>query len=144
VELPLDGIIVAVPAHWDSPGAGTIPTVRNKEAEQGRLEAAPADVGELLAAGMMLPDALFSAQGSYAGGTRIGVWVGLFDTGNSEPIGVVREAVAKCTPEATVSAANVCGQDAVRTLRRWDDGEGGSAICDYWAPLRRYPTRSAP
>ncbi|HKY77445.1 MAG TPA: hypothetical protein VJS45_14955 [Acidimicrobiia bacterium] len=64
MAVPLDGIIVAVPAHWDAPGAGAIPTLRNKAAEQGRLEAVPADIGELLTAGMMLPGALFGAQGS--------------------------------------------------------------------------------
>jgi hypothetical protein len=140
VALPFDGIFVAVPAHWDAPGAGAVPTLRNKGSELGRLEPLAADIGELLTAGMMLPGALFSAQGSYAGGTRIGVWVGLFDTGRSDPIAAVDDAVAKLTPAAIVSEANVCGREAVRTLQRWDDGEGGSAICDYWAPHRRFPT----
>ncbi|MEW6471960.1 MAG: hypothetical protein AB1679_06795 [Actinomycetota bacterium] len=135
-----DTIVVAVPATWDVPGASAIPTVRNKNGTEGGLRALPADIEELLKAGMMLPGALFSAEGRYENGVRIGLRFGLYDTGTGDPIALVKDAVARLTPEASVSSTTICGQEAVRTLRRWDDPRGGAAICDYWGPLRQCPT----
>ncbi|MGH8997805.1 MAG: hypothetical protein ACRDY7_00250, partial [Acidimicrobiia bacterium] len=108
---------------------------------EGRLEALPAGVNELVSAGAKLPGSLFEAEGANGAGGNIGVRVGIYDTGGGDPISVIKEAVAQATPNAAVSPTNVCGREGVRTLLRWDDEpvEGGSVICDYWARTREGP-----
>ncbi|MGH8998431.1 MAG: hypothetical protein ACRDY7_03480, partial [Acidimicrobiia bacterium] len=135
-------IAVLVPATWTVPGAGPIPTTRNEGFTEGRLEPTPADVGELVRAGMKLPGSLFEAEGTNGTGGRQGVRVGVYDTGRSNPVSLVQEAVARLTPNAAVSPTHLLTGEGVRTLQRWDDEpvEGGSVICDYWARTREGPT----
>jgi hypothetical protein len=136
--LRLDMVAVLVPATWTVPGAGPIPTTRNKGFAEGRLEPIPADVGELVTVGMTLPGSLFEAEGTNGAGGRIGVRVGVYDTGGADPVPLVRETVTRLTPNASVSPTHLLTGKGVRTLRRWDEetDHGGSVICDYWAGIK--------
>ena len=82
--LKLDMIAVLVPATWNVPGAGRIPTARNKGNAEGRLEPVPVDVGELVTAGMKVPGSLFEAEGVNGAGGHIGVRVGVYDSLGAE------------------------------------------------------------
>jgi hypothetical protein len=136
---------VLVPATWNVPGAGPLPTTPNKGNAEGRVEPLPTDVGELMSVGEKLPGALFEAEGDNGAGGRIGVRVGVYDTGGGEPIAIVKEAAARLVPDAALSRTNLLGTEAVRTLQRSDDEAVGtkSVICDYWARIRT-GTRSEP
>src|ERR1051325_7164214 len=138
-------VTVLVPATWKVPGAGPVPTTPNKDYAEGRVEPVPADVEELLSAGSMLPGALFEAEGENGAGGRIGVRVGVYDTGGKDPIAAVKEAVTRLMPPAALKPTNVAGADAVRTLQRMDGDppDGGSVVCDYWARIRA-GTRTEP
>jgi hypothetical protein len=137
VALSLDTIFVLVPSTWNVPGAGPITTTPNKGFANGRLEALPIEADELVSAGAKLPGALFEAEGANKAGGRLGVRVGVYDTGGSEPIAFVEEAVGRVIPKAAVSPATVCGRRGVRVLQG-SDGHGAeeSAVCDYWARIR--------
>jgi hypothetical protein len=143
--LRIDMVTVLVPATWKVPGAGPMPTTRNKDNAEGRVEPVHADVGELVSAGTMLPGALFEAEGENGAGGRVGVRVGVYDTGGKDPIVAVQEAVTRLMPPAALNRTNVAGADAVRTLQRaeGDPVHGGSVICDYWARIRA-GTRTEP
>jgi hypothetical protein len=136
--LKLDMIAVLVPATWNIPGAGPIPTTRNKGYAEGRLQPVPADVGELVIAGMKLPGSLFEAEGTNGAGGHVGVRVGIYDTGGPNPVALVREAVARLTPNVVVSPTHLVTGKGLRTLQRWDDEPvvGGSVICDYWVGVK--------
>ena len=139
MAIDLDTILVLVPATWEVPGAGSIPTTRNKDFFEGRLVPETAAIDGLVTAGMKLPGALFEAEGRDVAGSRIGVRVGLYDLGGGDPIALVEDAVARLTPEAALSPTTVCGQDAVRTFLRRSDRQGDAATCDYWGPLQKDP-----
>jgi hypothetical protein len=136
--LRLDMIAVLVPATWTIPGAGPIPTTPNKGYAEGRLEPVPVDVAELMTSGMKLPGSLFEAEGTNAAGGRVGVRVGVYDTGGPNPVSLAKETVARLAPNADVSPTHLATGKGVRTLQRWDDGAvgGGSLICDYWAGIK--------
>lgn len=134
VALSLDTIFVLVPATWDVPGAGPIPTMPNKGFAEGHLDAAPAPPSELVSAGAELPGALFEAEGGNTAGGKVGVRVGVYDTGSSDPLLLVAESVAGLRPQADVSPTTVCGREGVRVLQR--SGEGDLVVCDYWARIR--------
>lgn len=138
VALSLDTIFVLVPSTWNVPGAGPIATTPNKGFANGHLEALLIEVDELLPAGATLPGALFEAEGENKAGGRLGVRVGVFDTGGREPIAVVEESVRRLTPNAAVSPTTVCGRRGVRVLQGSTDvhGADGSVVCDYWARMR--------
>lgn len=143
--LRIDLVTVLVPATWKVPGAGPMPTTRNKDYAEGRIEPVLADVVELVSAGSMLPGALFEAEGQNGAGGRVGVRVGVYDTGGKDPIDSVKEAVARLVPPVAADPTNVAGTDAVRTLQRQDSDSmnGGSVVCDYWARIRA-GTRTEP
>jgi hypothetical protein len=140
--LRIDMITALVPATWDVPGAGPVPTTPNKGFADGRLEPLPADVNELVLAGMKLPGSLFEAEGDNGAGGRVGVAVGVYDTGGGDPISLVQDSVPGRTPTASVQPTLVLSKEGVRTLQRWADDttEGGSLICDYWARFGKTPT----
>ena len=62
------------------------------------------------------------------------------------PVSLVREAVARLTPNAAVSSTHIATGKGVRMLQSWDNEpvRGGSVICDYWAgikeEMRKEPT----
>lgn len=103
----------------------------------GHLEALPIEVGELVSAGADLPGALFEADGEKKAGGRLGVRVGVYDTGGREAIGVVEESVGRLTLKAAASPTTVCGRRGVRVLQRPTGGHGADAsvVCDYWARM---------
>jgi hypothetical protein len=107
----------------------------NKNLAAGYLEALPADVGELVSADGKLPGALFGAEGVNKAGGCVGVRVGVYDFGGGDPITLVKESVARLTPNAAVSPTTVSGRQGVRALQQ-ASGAGGSVICDYWARIR--------
>lgn len=140
--LRLDMIAVLVPATWTVPGAGPIPTTSNKGFAEGRLEPVSAEVGELITAGMNLPGSLFEAEGTNRAGARLGVAVGVYDTGGGDVISLVQQSVADLKPSPLVNPTRVLSKEGLRTLQRWDDNaaEGGSLVCDYWARFGKTPT----
>jgi hypothetical protein len=140
--LRVDMITALVPATWEVAGARPVPTTPNKGFIEGRLEPAPADIDELVSAGLKVPGALFEAEGANGVGGRIGVVVGVYDTGGEDPVSAVQQSVAGLTPAASVQPTLVSSKKGVRTLLRLDDEsvEGGSVICDYWAPFGKVPS----
>ena len=129
---------VLVPATWRVPGAGSVPTTRNKDFAEGRIEPVSLDVSELVTAGMKLPGSLFEAEGTNGVGGQIGVRVGIYDTGGPNPLSLVQDVVDRLTPKAMVSPTQLITGKGLRTLQRWDDEpvRGGSVICDYWAGIK--------
>jgi hypothetical protein len=140
--LRIDMVTVLVPATWDVLGAGSVPTIPNKDFVEGRLNPVQGDVDDLMASGMKLPGSLFEAEGTNGAGGRVGVRVGVYDTGGGDPIALVRECAARLAPTASVNPTTVFSKRGVRTLQRSDAEavEGGSVICDYWAEFGRTPT----
>lgn len=120
-------IAVLVPATWDVPGAGSIPTTPNKGFAEGRLEPAPADVSELVAAGMKLLATLFEAEGTNSAGGRVGVRVGVYDTGGADPLSLVQEAVARFTPAAEIEPTHLCTGGVCAPSSGWITGRSPRA-----------------
>jgi hypothetical protein len=134
-------VTVLVPATWDVLGAGSVPTTPNKGFVEGRLNPVQADIDDLVEAGMKLPGSLFEAEGTNGAGGRIGVRVGVYDTGGGDPIALVRASVARLAPTATVNPTTVWSKRGVRTVQRFDaDSAEKSMLCDYWAEFGRTPT----
>jgi hypothetical protein len=138
VVLRIDMVAILVPATWVVPGAGPVPTTRNKDFVEGRLEPVPIDVSELATAGMKLPGSLFEAEGTNGRGGHIGVRVGIYDTGGPNPLSLVQDAADRLTPNASVDPTQLITGRGLRTLQRWDDEQinGGAVICDYWAGIK--------
>jgi hypothetical protein len=137
MPLSVETIFVLVPADWDVPGAGPIPTIPNKNFAEGRLEALPIGIDELATAAPKLPGAIFEAEGNNGAGGSIGVRVGVYDTAGGDPIALVRDAVGRLAPNAAVNPTTVCGLKGIRTLLSGDNGPGdGTVVCDYWARTR--------
>jgi hypothetical protein len=134
-----DGIRLLVPATWKVSGARPVSMVPNKGLAEGRLGPVPASVADLLKAGIDPPGALLRAEDTTVAGGRSGVIVGVYETGDSDPIEQVRQAVAEADPGATiipVSVANGAGLRADRPA----DGETEQVVRDYWGRVRNLPT----
>ena len=140
--LRIDMVTVLVPATWDVLGAGSVPTTPNKDFVDGRLDPVQADVDDLIASGMKLPGSLFEAEGTNTAGGRVGVRVGVYDTGGGDPIALVRECAARLTPPASANPTTVFSKRGVRTVQQSDaeSADGRSLICDYWAEFGKTPT----
>jgi hypothetical protein len=134
-----------IPAGWDVPDAGAVPTDDNRDGLKGTLESAPAKVGDLISAAPP-PNPLFAAHGSIGPGLEVGVTVGAYDIGSPATSGSLRKQLLAAGSSAKIDDFTVATSDGLRITPPpgTPPGPGGaSVVADYWVGIPHHPNQVA-